>query len=62
LDNKRYELIYDGEYRKPFITVISNSRELKNVETSEIVKGYYKQGYWVYNTINAGIYEEIGRL
>jgi len=60
LNDKRYELIYNGRYRKPFITVISNSRELKNVGTSEIIKGYYKQGYWIYNTISAGMYEEIG--
>jgi len=60
LDNKRYELIYDGKYKKPFITVISDHKEFKSVETSEIIKGYYKQGYWIYNTINAGIYEEIG--
>lgn len=59
LDNKRYKLIYNGKYKKPFITVISNSRKLKNAETGEIVEGYYKQGYWVYNTINAGAYEEI---
>jgi hypothetical protein len=60
LNDKRHELIYNGKYRKPFITVVSNSRELKYVETGEIIKGYYKQGYWIYNTINSGIYEEIG--
>lgn len=60
LDNKRYKLIYNGKYKKPFITLISDNRKIKNVETSEIIKGYYKQGYWVYNTINAGVYEEIG--
>lgn len=60
LNHRRYELIYNGKYEKPFITIISNSRELKNVETGEIIKGYYKQGYWIYNTINAGIYEKIG--
>jgi len=60
LDNKRYELIYDGKCKKPLITIISNSRELKNVETGEIIKAYYKQGYWIYNAINAGVYEEIG--
>jgi len=60
LDNKRCQLIYSGKYTKPFITVISNNRELKNVETSEIIKGYYKQGHWIYNAIDAGTYEETG--
>ena len=60
LDNKRYKLIYNDKYKKPFITVISDHRGLKNVETGEVIKGYYKQSYWVYNTINAGVYEEIG--
>jgi len=53
-------VIYNGKYKKPFITLISEHREIKNVETSKIIKDYYKQGYWVYNTINAGTYEEIG--
>lgn len=44
------------------ITVISDHREVKDVETGEIIKGYYKQGYWVYNTVSAGIYEEIESL
>lgn len=60
LDNKRYELIYNGKYKKPFITVISNSRKLKNVKTGEVVNGYYKQGNWIFNNIEVGIYEEIG--
>ena len=59
LDNKRYELIYNGKYEKAFITVISDHRKLKNVKASEIIKGYYKQGDWIYNTIDAGMYEEI---
>lgn len=59
LDNKIYELIYNGKHKKLFITLISDHREIKNVKTSEIIKGYYKQGYWVYNTINAEVYEEI---
>jgi len=53
-------VIYNDKYKKPFITLISEHREIKNVETNEIIKGYYKQSYWVYNTINVGIYEEIG--
>jgi len=60
LNNKRYELIYNGKYKEPFITVISDRREFKSVGTGEIIKGYYKQDYWIYNNINAGIYEEIG--
>lgn len=60
LNNKRYELVYEGKHKRPFITVISDSRELKNAKTGEMIKGYYKQGYWIYNTIDVGIYEEIG--
>lgn len=59
LNNERYELIYNGKYKKPFITVISDHKKIKSAETGEVIKGYYKQGYWVYNTINAGVYEEI---
>ena len=59
IDNKRYKLTYIGKYKKPFITIISNSKEFKNVETGKIIKGYYKHGYWIYNNINTGVYEEI---
>ncbi|GAH08362.1 unnamed protein product, partial [marine sediment metagenome] len=59
LNNKRYELVYNGNQKKPFITLISDHREIKNVETNEIIKGYYKHSYWVYNTINVGVYDEI---
>ena len=56
-DDRTFEVKYNGRWGKPFLSMKSNYREIKNVKTDAILKGVYKKGEWVYNDFGGGEYQ-----
>jgi len=59
ITNNSYKIKYNGSWEKLFLSIKSKSQELKNINTNKIIHGVYKQGYWIFNNIEEGIYEKL---
>lgn len=59
ITNNKYEITYNGNWEKLFLSIKSKSKELKNINTNKIIHGVYKQGYWIFNNLEEGVYEEL---
>lgn len=57
--NGRYQVIYKGRWGKPLLSVKSKSRYLKDLKTDSILQGTYRQGDWVFFSIEEGLYQEM---
>jgi hypothetical protein len=57
-DKNIYELKNDKKY-KPFLTIISDSRFLLNLETQKKYEGIMKDNKWLFNDLEIGIYKEL---
>lgn len=59
LDNRSFELKYKGKWAEPFLSIKSKKEKIKSDNNDEIISGVYKQGYWIYNNLKEGVYQEI---
>lgn len=53
---KELELIYEGEWDNPRLSLVSNCSALQNTTTSEKIRGVFKLGQWVFNHVAPGKY------
>ena len=56
-DESTFEIIYRGSWGKPFLSVTSKNREIRNLTDKETYKGVYKNGLWIYNNVTPGLYK-----
>ncbi len=54
-----WEISYNGSWDTMFLTVSSDRPYLRNHATGEAIHGVYRMGKWIYNKIEAGVYEEL---
>ena len=56
-DESTFEIIYRGSWGKPFLSVTSKNREIRNLTDKETYRGVYKNGLWIYNNVTPGLYK-----
>jgi len=59
IDKNKYKIKYNGRWGKPYLSVKSKNREIKNLNNDEMIEGVYKNGEWIFNNIGEGIYEKL---
>jgi len=57
IDKNKYKIKYNGRWGKPFLSVKSKNRVMKNLNNNEIIEGVYKNGEWIFNNIDEGFFE-----
>ncbi len=53
------EVKYDGRWSRPFLSFVSAAPRLRRRSDGQLVYGAHKQGRWVYNDLQEGIYEGV---
>lgn len=59
MDENRYNIKYKGRWGKLLISIKSKSREIKKIDTGDVIHGVYKNGEWIFNNIDEGIYKKL---
>jgi hypothetical protein len=59
IDESTFKIKYRGRWEKPFLSINTKSRIIKNIDTGKTYHGIYKNGLWVYNYIEPGVYKLI---
>jgi hypothetical protein len=57
--NQTFEITYQGVWERPLLSIKTKSRQLKDLTKGKIIQGIYRQGMWIYNNIEQGLYQEL---
>lgn len=58
IGNQEYRVIYNGNWKNNLLSFCSHSPQLLDVNNNASIKGSYKNGYWIYNSLRSGTYRE----
>ena len=59
IDDNIFKLIYKGRWSKPFLSIMTNSSSILELESGKTIRGIFKDGNWIYNNLNEGGYKTL---
>ncbi len=56
INENTIKIEYNGCWDKMFLSFLSNKPQIIENKTKKIIKGIYKNNFWIYNNLNQGLY------